>query len=69
MNRKIQKFELDAAIATAVVEDSHKSYLRLAGEFGTSINYIVAVVQRNGLTRKRGRGSPAWPKKLQQGVN
>ena len=51
----------------ALVEDSHKSYLQLAREFGTSINYITGIVQRNGLCRKRGRGSPAW--KLQEKVS
>jgi hypothetical protein len=65
MNKKLQKAELDAALVKALVEDSHKSYLRLAREFGVSINYGTAVVQKNGLSRKRGRGSPAWPGKQQ----
>lgn len=60
MNRKLQKAELDAALVKALVEDSHKPYLQLGREFGVSINYIVGVVQKNGLSRKRGRGSPAW---------
>jgi hypothetical protein len=65
MNRKLQKVELDAALVKALVEESHKSYLRLAVEFGVSINYVTGVVQQNGLCRKRGRGSPAWKAKRQ----
>ena len=63
MNRKIQKLELDGAIVTALVEEPHKSYLKLAKQFGTSVNYVVGIVQQNGLERKRGRGSSAWPAK------
>jgi len=66
MNKKLQKAELDAALVKALVEDSHKSYLRLAREFGVSINYVTEVVQKNNLRRKRGRGSPAWPGKQSQ---
>jgi hypothetical protein len=65
MNKKSQKAQLDAALVTALVEESHKSYLQLAREFGTSINYITGVAQKNNLTRKRGRGSPAWHRKEQ----
>lgn len=65
MNKKLQKADLDAALVKALVEDSHKSYLQLAREFGVSINYVTGVVQRNNLTRKRGRGSPAWKLKKQ----
>ena len=60
MNKKLQKAQLDAALVTALVEESHKSYLQLAREFGVSINYVTGIVQRNNLTRKRGRGGPAW---------
>jgi hypothetical protein len=60
MNKKLQKAQLDTALVKALVEDSHKPYLQLAREFGVSINYVTGVVQRNNLTRKRGRGSPAW---------
>ena len=60
MNKKLQKVELDAALVKALVEEAHKSYLQLAREFGVSINYVTGIVQRNNLTRKRGRGSPAW---------
>ena len=63
MNKKLQKAQLDAALVTALVQESHKSYLQLAREFGVSINYVTGIVQRNNLTRKRGRGSPAWPGK------
>jgi transposase len=66
MNKKLQKADLDAALVKALIEDSHKSYLQLAREFGISINYVTGVVQRNNLTRKRGRGSPAWRVKKQQ---
>lgn len=66
MNKKLQKAQLDAALVTALVEESHKSYLQLAHEFGVSINYVTGIVQRNNLTRKRGRGSPAWPGKQGQ---
>jgi hypothetical protein len=38
-------------------------YLQLAREFGVSINYVIGIVGRNGLFRKRGRGSPAWKHK------
>ena len=71
MNKKLQKAELDAALVKALVEDSYKSYLQLAREFGTSINYVTGVVQKNNLSRKRGRGSPAWKQKQAQkaGVN
>ena len=65
MNKKLQKAELDAAIVKALIEDSHKSYLQLAREFGVSINYLTGVVQRNSLSRKRGRGSSAWKLKKQ----
>jgi len=65
MNKKLQKADLDAALVKALVEDSHKSYLQLAREFGVSINYVTGIVQRNNLTRKRGRGSPAWKLKKQ----
>jgi transposase len=65
MNKKLQKADLDAALVKALVESSHKSYLQLAREFGVSINYVTGVVQRNNLTRKRGRGSPAWKLKKQ----
>ena len=34
MNKKLQKTGLDAALVKALVEDSHKSYLGLACEFG-----------------------------------
>jgi hypothetical protein len=68
MNRKLQKADLDAAIVKALVEQSHKPYLQLAREFGISINYVIGIVQRNGLCRKRGRGSPAWPTKKDQRV-
>ena len=60
MNKKLQKADLDAALVKALIEDSQKPYLQLAREFGVSINYVTGVVQRNNLTRKRGRGSPAW---------
>jgi hypothetical protein len=63
MNKKLQKIQLDAAIVTALMEQSHKSYLKLAKQFGTSVNYVVGIVQQNGLARKRGRGSSAWPAK------
>ena len=63
MNKKLQRAQLDAALVTALVEESHKPYLQLAREFGVSINYVTGIVQRNNLTRKRGRGSPAWPGK------
>jgi hypothetical protein len=66
MNKKSQKAQLDAALVTALVEESHKSYLQLTREFGVSINYVTGIVQRNNLTRKRGRGSPAWPGKQAQ---
>jgi len=69
MNKKLQKAQLDAALVTALVEESHKSYLQLAHEFGVSINYVTGIVQRNNLTRKRGRGSPAWRVKKQQQVS
>ena len=65
MNKKLQKADLDAALVKALIEDSHKSYLQLAREFGISINYVTGVVQRNGLCRKRGRGSPPWKPKKQ----
>jgi predicted DNA-binding ArsR family transcriptional regulator len=67
VNKKLQKAELDAALVKALVEDSHKSYLQLTRQFGVSNNYLVEIVQRNNLVRKRGRGSPAWkhkPKKV-----
>jgi hypothetical protein len=60
MNKKLQKAQLDAALVAALVQESHKSYLQLAREFSVSINYVTGIVQRNNLTRKRGRGSPAW---------
>ena len=60
LNRKLQKAELDAALVKALVGESYKSYLQLVREFGVSINYVIGIVQRNGLGRKRGRGSPAW---------
>jgi (p)ppGpp synthase/HD superfamily hydrolase len=63
MNKKLQKAELDAALVKAIVEDSHKSYRQLAREFGVSINYLVEIVQKHSLSRKRGRGSPAWPRR------
>ncbi len=66
MNKKLQKARLDAALVAALVQESHKSYLQLAREFGVSINYVTGIVQRNGLCRKRGRGSPAWPSKQAQ---
>jgi len=65
MNKKLQKADLDAALVKALIEDSQKPYLQLAREFGVSINYVTGVVQRNGLCRKRGRGSPAWKLKKQ----
>jgi hypothetical protein len=65
MNKKLQKAELDAALVKALIEHSQKSYLELAREFGVSINYVTEIVQRNGLCRKRGRGSPAWKLKKQ----
>lgn len=65
MNRKLQKADLDAAIVQALVEDLHKPYRILAREFGVSINYITGIVQKNNLSRKRGRGSPAWQPKKQ----
>ena len=71
MNKKLQKAELDAALVKALVEESKKSYLQLAQDFGVSINYVTGVVQKNGLSRKRGKGSPAWkPKQAHRaGVN
>jgi len=66
MNKKLQKAQLDAALVKALIEDSHLSYLQLAREFGVSINYLTEIVQRNGLSRKRGRGSPAWKHNLEQ---
>jgi hypothetical protein len=65
MNKKLQKAELDAALVKALVEQPYKSYVQLAREFGTSINYVTGIVQRNGLCRKRGRGSSAWQAKKQ----
>jgi hypothetical protein len=47
MNKKLQKAELDSALVKALVEEPHKSYRRLAHEFGISINYLTAVVQKN----------------------
>ena len=67
MNKKLQKADLDAALVKGLIEDPHKSYLQLAREFGVSINYVTGIVQRNGLSRKRGRGSPAWRAKRQAG--
>jgi hypothetical protein len=60
VNKKVQKAELDVAIVKALIHESHKTYLQLASQFGVSINYVTSVVQRNGLKRKRGAGSPAW---------
>jgi hypothetical protein len=60
MNKKLQKAELDAALVKALVEETHKSYRQLALEFGISINYVTEIVQKHSLSRKRGRGSPAW---------
>ena len=65
MNKKQMKIELEIAIAKALITDLHKTHDQLAEDFGVGAPYIRKIAKRNGIIRKRGKGSPAWKFKQQ----
>ena len=66
MNKKQMKLELEIAIAKALITDLHKTHDQLAEDFGVGAPYVRKIAKRNGITRKRGKGSPAWKFKQAQ---
>ena len=60
MNKKWMKIELEIAIAKALITDLHKTHDQIAEEFGVGAPYVRKIAKRNGILRKRGKGSPAW---------
>lgn len=65
MNKKQMKIELELAIAQALVTDLHKTHDQIAEDFGVGAPYVRKIAKRNGIVRKRGKGSPAWWAKKQ----
>lgn len=66
MNKKQMKIELEIAIATALITDLHKTHDQIAEDFGVGAPYVRKIAKRNGIIRKRGKGSPAWKFKQAQ---
>jgi len=60
MNKKQMKIELEIAIAKALITDLHKTQDQIAEDFGVGAPYVRKIAKRNGISRKRGKGSPAW---------
>jgi hypothetical protein len=60
MNKKRMKIELEIAIAKALITDLHKTHDQIAEDFGVGAPYVRKIAKRNGIIRKRGKGSPAW---------
>ena len=60
MNKKQMKIELESAIATSLITDLHKTHDQIAEAFGVGAPYVRKIARRNNITRKRGKGSPAW---------
>ncbi len=60
MNKKQMKIELELAIAKALITDLHKTHDQIAEDFGVGAPYVRKIAKRNSITRKRGKGSPAW---------
>ena len=67
MNKKRMKIELEIAIAKALITDLHKTHEQIAEDFGVGEPYLRKIAKRNGILRKRGKGSPAWKFKQQAG--
>ena len=65
MNKKQMKIELEIAIAQALVRDVHKTHDQIAEDFGVGAPYVRKIAKRNGIFRKRGKGSPAFKSKNQ----
>jgi hypothetical protein len=65
VNKKQLKIELEIAIAKALITDLHKTHDQIAQAFGVGAPYIRKIAKRNGIMRKRGKGSPAWKSKQQ----
>ena len=65
MNKKRMKIELELAIAKALITDLHKTHDQIAEDFGVGTPYLRKIAKRNGIMRKRGKGSPAWKLKKQ----
>jgi hypothetical protein len=66
MNKKQMKIELEIAIAKALITDLHKTHDQIAEDFGVGAPYIRKIAKRNGIVRKRGKGSPAWQAKKEK---
>jgi len=66
MNKKQMKIELELAIAKSLITDLHKTHDQIAEDFGVGAPYIRKIAKRNGIIRKRGKGSPAWQAKRQK---
>jgi hypothetical protein len=67
MNKKDMKTSLDAAIVVALTVDLHLTHDQIAGQYGVGAPYIRTIAKRNGIVRKRGKGSPAWQAKQKGG--
>ncbi len=68
MNKKQLKIELEIAIAKALITDLHKTHDQIADDFGVGAPYVRKIAKRNGILRKRGKGSPAWQAKKKEQV-
>ena len=66
MNKKQMKIELEIEIAKALITDLHKTHDEIAETFGIGAPYVRKIAKRNNITRKRGKGSPAWKHKEAQ---
>jgi hypothetical protein len=65
VNKKQMKLELEIAIAKALITDLHRTHDQIAEAFGVGAPYVRKIAKRNGIARKRGKGSPAFKFKKQ----
>jgi hypothetical protein len=66
INKKKFKLELESQIVNAILDQPKSRFVDIAKQFGVSEWYVNALAKRNGVRRKRGAGSTAFPPGLQQ---
>jgi hypothetical protein len=66
VNKKKMTIELELAIAGALITDLDKTHDQIAAAYGVGAPYLRKIAKRNGITRKRGKGSPAWRAKKKE---
>jgi hypothetical protein len=68
INSRVRKMvrERDARIAQYIVDRPEETFASIAHRFGVGGNYITSLAKRFRVTRKQGKASPAYPKKVSQ---